>query len=108
MSRIEAGLHAYHASAANSNAFVASATAQSQLSALSQRNEDPARFCVEPPFAKINSVVDGSPADRAGLKAGDEVRQFGEINWRNHEKLSKVAQVVQRNEGVSNTCQLHY
>lgn len=52
------------------------------------------------PFAKVNSVVSGSPADQAGLKAGDAIRGFGNINWLNHERLSKVAQVVQENEGV--------
>ncbi|KAJ5779787.1 hypothetical protein N7457_007507 [Penicillium paradoxum] len=51
------------------------------------------------PFAKVNSVVPGSPADQAGLKAGDAIRSFGNINWLNHERLSKVAQTVQENEG---------
>lgn len=52
------------------------------------------------PFAKVNSVMTGSPADQAGLRAGDAVRHFGGVNWINHERLSKVAEVVQRNEGV--------
>ena len=55
---------------------------------------------IEAAFAKVNSVVAGSPADEAGLKAGDKLRSFGTVNWMNHEKLSKVAEVVQRNEGV--------
>ncbi|KAL2002803.1 hypothetical protein VTN02DRAFT_5905 [Thermoascus thermophilus] len=54
---------------------------------------------VETPFAKVNSVVAGSPADQAGLKAGDTIRSFGGVNWMNHERLSKVAEVVQQNEG---------
>lgn len=53
------------------------------------------------PFAKVNSVVSGSPADQAGLKTGDTVRSFGTVNWINHERLSKVAETVQQNEGVS-------
>ena len=53
------------------------------------------------PFAKVNSVVTGSPADEAGLKAGDEIIQFGNIDWMNHEKLARVAETVQRNQGVS-------
>jgi len=55
---------------------------------------------VDTPFAKVNSVERGSPADDAGLEAGDRIRRFGHVNWINHEKLSKVAEVVQRNQGV--------
>ncbi|PKY06716.1 26S proteasome non-ATPase regulatory subunit 9 [Aspergillus campestris IBT 28561] len=52
-----------------------------------------------PPFARVNSVVSASPADQAGLKAGDTIRSFGSVNWLNHERLTKVAQTVQQNEG---------
>ncbi|BAE57632.1 unnamed protein product [Aspergillus oryzae RIB40] len=52
-----------------------------------------------PPFARVNSVAAASPADRAGLKPGDKIRSFGTINWINHERLSKVAESVQQNEG---------
>ncbi|KAK0249469.1 putative 26S proteasome regulatory subunit [Friedmanniomyces endolithicus] len=53
---------------------------------------------IEPPFAKVNSVVPNSPAEEAGLRAGDKITRFGGANWTNHERLSKVAQVVQQNE----------
>jgi 26S proteasome non-ATPase regulatory subunit 9 len=56
---------------------------------------------LEVPFAKVNSVVDGSPADSAGLKAGDEIRNFGYVNRSNHDNLRRVADCVQSNEGVS-------
>lgn len=56
---------------------------------------------LQPPFAKVNSVEPGSPADLAGLKAGDQVTRFGTVDYTNHERLSKVAQVVQQNENVS-------
>lgn len=56
---------------------------------------------LELPFAKVNSVVDNSPADSAGLKAGDLVRNFGYVNRTNHDGLKKVAECVQGNEGVS-------
>lgn len=56
---------------------------------------------VETPFAKVNSVASGSPADQAGLRAGDTIRSFGNINWVNNERLAKVGEVVQQNEGVS-------
>lgn len=52
------------------------------------------------PFAKVNSLVPGSPADQAGLNAGDIIRSFGDVHWLNHERLSKVAETVQQNEGV--------
>lgn len=58
---------------------------------------------IEPPFAKVNTVVPNSPADHAGLKVGDNVTKFGSINYANHERLSRVAQVVQQNEDVRNT-----
>ncbi|OJD12576.1 hypothetical protein AJ78_06854 [Emergomyces pasteurianus Ep9510] len=54
---------------------------------------------IETPFAKINSVVEGSPAAQAGIKVGDRIRSVGHVNWMNHENLMKVAEVVQRNEG---------
>lgn len=54
---------------------------------------------LSPPFAKVNTVVDGSPADSAGLKAGDEIRNFGYVNIRNHDGLKRVAECVQGNEG---------
>jgi 26S proteasome non-ATPase regulatory subunit 9 len=54
-----------------------------------------------PPFAKVNSVVAGSPAESAGLKSGDEIRNFGYVNYTNHDSLKRVGECVQGNEGVS-------
>ncbi|CCF35118.1 26S proteasome non-ATPase regulatory subunit 9 [Colletotrichum higginsianum] len=42
------------------------------------------------PFAKVNSVVPGSPAETAGLKPGDEISSFGYVNLSNHDNLTKV------------------
>nr|POE59328.1 26s proteasome non-atpase regulatory subunit 9 [Quercus suber] len=53
---------------------------------------------IEPPFAKVNTVVANSPAEQAGLKPGDKVIKFGAANWTNHERLAHVARVVQQNE----------
>lgn len=55
---------------------------------------------LEPPFAKVNSVVDGSPAADAGLQAGDQIRTFGYVNHANHDGLKKVGECVAGNEGV--------
>lgn len=56
---------------------------------------------LDEPFAKVNSVAPGSPAEQAGLKAGDEIRNFGYVNRTNHDNLKKVGECVQGNEGVS-------
>lgn len=53
-----------------------------------------------PPFAKVNSVVPGSPAETAGLKPGDLIRNFGYVNIGNHDGLKRVAECVQGSEGV--------
>ena len=97
MSKIELGLHEHHALYQASNPSHASDSSQG-----SGRNGNAAttQGLESTPFAKVNSVVPGSPADEAGLKAGDLIWKFGDINWLNHEKLSKVAQTVQRNQGV--------
>lgn len=58
---------------------------------------------LDAPFAKVNSVVSGSPAETAGLRAGDEIRNFGYVNHRNHDNLKRVAECVQGNEGVSSS-----
>ena len=97
MSKIELGLHAHHASYQASNPPPASSSSQG-IGRSGNAGSD--QGLVDTPFAKVNSVVSGSPADAAGLKAGDRVRRFGEVNWLNHEKLSKVAETVQRNQGV--------
>ncbi|KAH8160661.1 hypothetical protein CIB48_g7576 [Xylaria polymorpha] len=54
---------------------------------------------LEIPFAKVNSVVADSPAEAAGLKAGDEIRNFGYVNKSNHDDLKKVGECVLGNEG---------
>lgn len=92
MSRIEVGLHAHHASIQSSTTLSTSGSSQ-KIDNQSQP--------LEAPFAKVNSVISGSPADDAGLRAGDKIRSFGDANWMNHEKLSRVGVVVQGSEGVS-------
>lgn len=98
MSRIEAGLHAHHAEAQRATSQPSSVPSQGTTTDTNATAANTA--LLEIPFARVNSVVAGSPADDAGLKAGDGIRSFGSANWMNHEKLSKVAEIVQRNEGV--------
>lgn len=98
MSRIEAGLHAHHAEAQRATFQPSPGFPQGTATDTDANAANTAH--IEIPFARVNSVVAGSPADDAGLKAGDGIRSFGSANWMNHEKLSKVAEIVQRNEGV--------
>ena len=95
MSKIEVGLHEYHA------AYQAANPPASGSNQAAENSGTTAHGVLDTPFAKVNSVVDGSPADQAGLKVGDRIRKFGNVNFVNHEKLSKVAETVQRNQGVS-------
>ncbi|KAK4181635.1 putative 26S proteasome non-ATPase regulatory subunit 9 [Triangularia setosa] len=53
----------------------------------------------DPAFAKVNTVVENSPAATAGLKPGDLIRNFGYVNGENHDGLRKVVECVQGNEG---------
>lgn len=55
---------------------------------------------LDEPFAKVNTVAARSPADQAGLKPGDEIRNFGYVNRSNQDNLRRVAECVQGNEGV--------
>lgn len=94
MARIEKGLHEHHARIAEQ--------AQSNPAAASQAAAalQTAPTALEAPFAKVNSVVAGSPADTAGLKVGDTITKFGWVDWTNHERLSRVAEAVSQNEGL--------
>ncbi|KAG7420727.1 hypothetical protein DER46DRAFT_653547 [Fusarium sp. MPI-SDFR-AT-0072] len=94
MTRIEKFLHEHFASLdENESAPVAgSSNSQGIL-------RDSVSTPLDPPFAKINTVAAGSPAESAGLKPGDEIRNFGYVNRANHDNLRKVAECVQGNEG---------
>lgn len=85
--------------------FAARKTAESATNGISEGGVEvenaPASSSIEPPFVKVNIVTPNSPADQAGLRTGDKVVRFGIVNWTNHERLGKVAQVVQQNENVS-------
>ncbi|OQE43666.1 hypothetical protein PENCOP_c003G09006 [Penicillium coprophilum] len=96
MKLLEKGVHAHFANLQNAQGAGPTTNGISVLPAV-QPSTNNNRLGT--PFAKVNSVVSGSPADQAGLKTGDAVRSFGNINWLNHERLAKVAQVVQENEG---------
>ncbi|KAI5927785.1 hypothetical protein F4810DRAFT_649426 [Camillea tinctor] len=94
MNAIEKHLHAHFASLQDTNDVAPASTPRAGAMG------DFIPETLDEPFAKVNSVVTDSPADAAGLKAGDEIRNFGYVNKDNHDGLKKVAECVQGNEGV--------
>ncbi|KAL2814913.1 hypothetical protein BDW59DRAFT_154109 [Aspergillus cavernicola] len=99
MSHIEKGIHTHFAGLQGARDNVTATSVTSTPNRASESNTSTTGMGVLTPFAKVNSVVSGSPADQAGLQAGDTIRSFGIVNWVNHGRLSKVAEVVQHNEG---------
>jgi 26S proteasome regulatory subunit N4 len=107
MNRIEAGLHQHHASLQESGDSKESQP-ETARQADATHEQTLSRTTMDPPFAKVNSVSPSSPAQEAGLKVGDKIRSFGSATWRNHENLRKVAEVVQRSEGVGAFQSFHF
>ncbi|CAJ2501693.1 Uu.00g045460.m01.CDS01 [Anthostomella pinea] len=93
MNAIEKHLHEHFASLQDTDDVVPTSTTHAGMMG------DYIPQTLDEPFAKVNSVVTDSPADTAGMKAGDEIRSFGYVNKRNHDGLKKVAECVQGNEG---------
>ncbi|OAR01653.1 hypothetical protein LLEC1_05013, partial [Akanthomyces lecanii] len=94
MANVEKFLHEHFASAAEGTQSNAPATVGAS-GILPDSDSQP----LDQPFAKVNSVAANSPAELAGLKAGDEIRNFGYVNRANHDGLKKVADCVQGSEG---------
>lgn len=99
MSAIEKHIHEHFAKQAeNTEAGTSLANGHTRDIEVDSR---PAPQVLTPPFARVNSVVAGSPAEDAGLRAGDLIRLFGYVNNTNHNGLRRVGECVQGNEGVS-------
>lgn len=94
MNVIEKHLHEHFASLQDTEDIAPTSTGRAEMLG------DSIPTTLEEPFAKVNSVVAGSPAESAGLKPGDQIRNFGYVNKGNHDGLKKVAECVQGNEGV--------
>jgi len=90
MLKIEAGLHAHHATVAAEMTSVSTA----------EGGDNANSAVIQTPFAKINSVAPDSPAAEAGMQKGDYIKKFGSVNALNHEKLKKLTELVSSNEGV--------
>ena len=84
MAKIEAGMHGLHEKS---------------------RTEGNGTNCAEnvsvppPCFAIIDIVTPGSPAQEDGLRVGDRVAEFGNVNADNFGALSDVGKEVQRRKG---------
>lgn len=106
MKYLEKGLHAHFAQLQNTqgvtttNGTSVPSTAVPSAPATAAQTSIADAGTLGTPFAKVNTVEPNSPAAQAGLKPGDTIRAFGSANWLNHERLSKVAETVQQNEGV--------
>ena len=48
------------------------------------------------PFARIDLVTAGSPADLAGLEQEDLIVEFGPLHAENHNQFRAIAELVQR------------
>lgn len=93
MKQIEQGLFSYHSqlsaegavsSSGSAASTAAGVPAQEAKSGGEESAEDRTSSAAAPelpvePFTKIRDVLPGSPADRAGLKDGDEVLRFGSV-----------------------------
>jgi len=49
-------------------------------------------------FAKIDRVLEGSPAQLSGLKVGDLINGFGDVNKDNNDRLKAVGELVRNSE----------
>ena len=96
MKHIEKHLHEHFASLDEGAENVVPAAGSAVPPVLPDSQAD----ALDEPFARVNTVAAGSPADRAGLKEGDEIRNFGYVNKSNHDNLKRVGECVQGNEGV--------
>jgi 26S proteasome non-ATPase regulatory subunit 9 len=100
MAKLEVAVHDHFAAGKSAESLPPASSAPSEHAGAAGQapSTQPVSLAIEPPFARVNTVVENSPADTAGLRAGDKVTRFGYVDWTNHERLGKVAHVVQQNE----------
>ena len=94
MSQIEKGLHSFHSSQA-----VPPSPPSTTITPPEPHQPPGPSEAPDIPFAEVDLVISGSPADTAGLKLGDKVKRFGNVHLLSHDPLSRVVEVVGNNEG---------
>uniref|UniRef100_G3MSE1 26S proteasome non-ATPase regulatory subunit 9 n=1 Tax=Amblyomma maculatum TaxID=34609 RepID=G3MSE1_AMBMU len=99
MKDIERSLHAYHAQVSRNGAATATNTQAAETLDLQQLRGAHGRASSPMPFAEVRNVENGSPAQEAGLSAGDKIIKFGSVNAGNFTDVSAIATVVQHSVG---------
>lgn len=96
MKDIERSLHDYHAQVSRNGA-----TENGGPAAAHQNVAHGGSAAAAPPlpFAVVGKVENGSPADVAGLHAGDKIVKFGSVNGENFKDVTDIAAVVQHSVG---------
>lgn len=93
MKDIEKSLHNYHAQMSR-NAASENGGGPATSAAHHENAATPSL-----PFAVVAKVENGSPADVAGLYAGDKIVKFGSVNAGNFKDVTDIASVVQHSVG---------
>ncbi|CAH0551795.1 unnamed protein product [Brassicogethes aeneus] len=89
MKQIENGLYGYYSNGDSS-----------QQTSTAMEVDRPFVISYKIPFAKVNLVSPGSPAEYAGISQNDEVVEFGSVNFTNFKNITDIATVVQHSEGT--------
>ncbi|KAH7937310.1 hypothetical protein HPB49_010481 [Dermacentor silvarum] len=92
---IEKSLHDYHAQMSRNGAENGGPATVTQQQNVARGGSAAAPL----PFAVVGKVENGSPADIAGLSAGDKIVKFGSVNAGNFKDVTDIAAVVQHSVG---------
>ena len=111
MKEIEKGLESLHSDYIQHNMkdeeVKTSATSANTLKMGDLKIEDGSQSAkqeVKIPFAWVSDVISESPAQKAGLKLGDAIYRFGEVDHSNHENLGAIVELVKRS--LNNTIKI--